>query len=185
MNTKKLLVIVLMIASLSSCKKDAVPETNDEEVITTMKLTFDPVGGGASFTYQFDDSDGPGGNAPIQDSIVLSSSTSYVVTLQLLNKTTNPVTDLTTEIQAESDAHRFYYEPSVGSNLTVSQLDNDDNGVPLGINGTWSASTAATGTIKITLRHYPGTPPGKETTDPVNSTKSATDVEVIFNTRIQ
>jgi hypothetical protein len=185
MKTKHLFVMLLIFSAFCSCKKEATPEANDEEVITTMKLTFTPVGGGSSLIYQYDDADGPGGNAPIQDEIVLSASTTYVVSLQLLNKTTNPVTDITTEIQAESDAHRFYYETSNGSNLTVSQLDNDSNGVPLGINGSWTTGNVASGTIKITLRHYPGTPPGKETSDPVNSTKSATDVEVVFNTRIQ
>jgi hypothetical protein len=185
MYTKKMHLIFLILAIFSSCKKESNPETNDEEVITTMKLTFVPVGGGTTLTYQYDDADGPGGNAPIQDVIALSPSKSYQVSLQLLNKTPNPVADITTEVQAESEAHRFYYEPSTGINLTVSQLDNDTNGVPLGVNGTWTAGSASTGTIKVTLRHYPGTPPGKETADPVNSTKSATDVEVVFNTNIQ
>jgi hypothetical protein len=185
MKTKKLIPIFLLLVIFSSCKKESNPETNDEEVITTMKLTFVPVGGGTTLTYQYDDADGPGGNAPVQDVIALSPSKSYQVSVQLLNKTVNPVEDITTEVQAESDAHRFYYEPSVGSNITVSQLDNDTNGVPLGVNGTWTSGATSTGTLKVTLRHYPGTPPGKETADPVNSTKSATDVEVVFNTSIQ
>ena len=185
MKTKKLIPIFLLLVIFSSCKKESKPETNDEEVITTMKLTFVPVGGGTTLTYQFDDADGPGGNAPVQDVITLSPSKSYQVSIQLLNKTVNPVSDITTEVQAESDAHRFYYEPSTGSNITVSQLDNDTNGVPLGVNGTWTSGAASTGTLKVTLRHYPGTPPGKETSDPVNSSKSATDVEVVFNTSIQ
>ena len=185
MKTKKLIPIFLLLVIFSSCKKESKPETNDEEVITTMKLTFVPVGGGTTLTYQYDDADGPGGNAPVQDVIALSPSKSYQVSVQLLNKTVNPVEDITTEVQAESDAHRFYYEPSVGSNITVSQLDNDTNGVPLGVNGTWTSGAASTGTLKVTLRHYPGTPPGKETSDPVNSSKSATDVEVVFNTSIQ
>jgi hypothetical protein len=185
MKTKHLIPIFLILAIFSSCKKESKPETNDEEVITTMKLTFVPVGGGTTLTYQYDDADGPGGNAPVQDVIALSPSKSYQVSIQLLNKTVNPASDITTEVQAESDAHRFYYEPSAGSNITVSQLDNDANGVPLGVSGTWTTGAASTGTLKVTLRHYPGTPPGKETTDPVNSTKSATDVEVVFNTSIQ
>jgi hypothetical protein len=185
MKTKKLIPFLLVLAIFSSCKKESNPETNDEEVITTMKLSFVPVGGGTTLTYQYDDADGPGGNAPVQDVIALSPSKSYQVSVKLLNKTVNPVEDITTEVQAESDAHRFYYEPSTGSNITVSQLDNDTNGVPLGVNGTWTSGAASTGTLKVTLRHYPGTPPGKETADPVNSSKSATDVEVVFNTSIQ
>ena len=170
---------------IMSCKKDKVEEPNEEEVITTMKLSFVPVGGGTTLTYQFDDPDGPGGTLPTQDEIVLAPAQSYNVTVQLLNKTVTPIEDITTEIQAEADAHRFYYEPSASGNIVVSGLDNDGNAVPLGITSTWTTGTVATGKIKITLRHYPNTPPNKAVGDPVNSTKSSTDIEVEFNTKIQ
>ena len=177
--------ILISSVMITSCKKPTPVEPNAEEVITTMKLTFVPVGGGATLTYQFDDPDGPGGTIPTKDEIVLAPSRSYNVTVQILNKTATPAEDITTEIQAESDAHRFYYEPSTTSNINISGLDNDGNGVPLGITGTWSTGNGSTGTLKITLRHYPGTPPGKEISDPVNSSKSNSDIEVEFNTKIQ
>jgi hypothetical protein len=87
-------------------------------------------------------------------------------------------------VEEENTAHRFYYEPGAGSNITVSNLDNDDDGMPLGITSTWTTGAAATGSIKVTLRHYPGTPPDKQAVDPVNSPKSGTDVEVTFVTDI-
>lgn len=177
--------ILISSIIITSCKKPTIVEPNAEEVITTMKLTFVPIGGGATLTYQFDDPDGPGGTIPTKDEIVLAPSRSYNVTVQILNKTATPATDITTEIQAESDAHRFYYEPSAASNINISGLDNDVNGVPLGITGAWATGNATTGTIKITLRHYPGTPPGKEISDSVSSTKSNSDIEVEFNTKIQ
>lgn len=177
--------ILISSVLITSCKKETPVEPNEEEVITTMKLTFVPIGGGETLTYQFDDPDGPGGTMPTKDEIVLAPSRSYNVSVQLLNKTVTPEEDITTEIQAESDAHRFYYEPSTASNINISGLDNDGNGVPLGITGTWATGNVTTGKIKITLRHYPGTPPGKEISDPVNSAKSDTDVEVEFNTKIQ
>jgi hypothetical protein len=177
--------ILVFSAVITSCKKDKVEEPNDNEVITTMKLTFVPAGGGTTLTYQFDDADGPGGAAPTQQEIVLAPSKSYAVTVQLLDKTKTPVSDITLEVAAESDAHRFYYEPTAGSNITVSGLNNDGNGVPLGITSTWATGALATGKVKVTLRHYPGTPPGKLAGDPVNSSKSNTDIEVDFNTKIQ
>lgn len=170
---------------VTSCKKDKVQEPNDEEIITTMKLTFVPVGGGTTLTYQFRDADGAGGAAPTQDEIVLAPSQSYNVTVQILNETKSPAEDITLEVAAEADAHRFYYEPEAGSNIVVSGLDNDGNGVPVGITGTWTTSTTAIGKIKVTLRHYGGTPPGKAVEDLVNSSKSNTDIEIEFNTKIQ
>lgn len=187
MKRNKLLLFAATLFSLfvfNSCKKEATPETNDEEVITTMKLTFTPVGGGTAQVFQFDDPDGPGGTAPTQDNIVLSASKSYSVSVQLLNKTTNPVSDITTEVEAESEAHRFYYEPTSASNISVSGLDLDPNGIPVGINSVWATGAAGTGQITVTLRHYPGNPPDKALADPVNSTKSGTDITVTFNTTV-
>ena len=53
--------VLISGALITSCKKDTVEEPNEEEVITTMKLNFVPVGGGTTLTYQFRDADGPGG----------------------------------------------------------------------------------------------------------------------------
>lgn len=176
--------ILISGAVMTSCKKDKVEE-NEEEVITTMKLTFVPVGGGTTVSFQYDDADGPGGSVPTQDEIVLAPSKTYTVTVQLLNKTETPVADITTEVAAESDAHRFYYEPTVASNITVSGLNNDPNGVPVGIESTWTTGAVATGKMMITLRHYPAVPPNKAAGDLVNSSKSGTDIEVNFSTKIQ
>lgn len=182
---KAAMTILISGTLITSCKKDAVKESNEEEVITTMKLSFVPVGGGSTLTYQFKDADGPGGAAPIQDEIVLAPSKSYNVIVQLLDETITPAKDITLEVAAEADAHRFYYEPTAGSNIVVSGLNNDSNGVPVGITGTWVTGAVATGKIKVTLRHYGGTPPGKAISDLVNSPKSSTDIEVEFNTKIQ
>ncbi|MBC7826211.1 MAG: hypothetical protein H7122_00590 [Chitinophagaceae bacterium] len=169
---------------LSSCKKDK-DEENEEEVITTMQLTLVPQGGGTTVTYKFDDPDGPGGGAPTQDQIILAPNKTYSVSLLLLNKTVTPAEDISTEVAAEGQAHRFYYEPSAGSNIVVSGLNVDGSGIALGLISSWTTTTAATGTIKITLRHYPGNPPNKAAADAVNSSKSSTDIEVDFNTSIQ
>jgi hypothetical protein len=183
--TKIAYAALLTCVLFSACKKDKTEEPNEEEVITTMKLSFAPVGGGATLNYQFNDPDGPGAAVPTQDSIKLQPNKAYNVTLQLLNATKNPAEDITTEVQAEAEAHRFYYEPTAASNITVTGLNNDANGVPLGVTSTWTTGAAATGKIKVTLRHYPGTPPNKALADLVNSTKSSTDIEVEFNTKNQ
>jgi hypothetical protein len=121
----------------------------------------------------------------VKDQVVLATNKTYNVTVQLLNKTVTPVEDITTQVAAEPGAHRFYYEPSAGSNISISGLNNDPAGVPLGITSVWTTTAAATGTVKVILRHYAGTPPNKETADPANSSKSSTDIDVTFDTRVQ
>lgn len=169
---------------LTSCKKFEAGEDNEEEVITTMQLYFTPATGGPTLLYSFDDADGPGGNPPVQSEIVLDANTVYDLKLELLNRTVSPADTITNEVSEEGEAHRFYYTTSPGNNISVSNLDEDVNGAPLGINSRWTTGAAATGTIAITLRHYPGTPPDKQPADPVNSPKSSTDINIIYSTRI-
>jgi hypothetical protein len=170
---------------MTACKKDHDHDHNEEEVITTVRLTLTPNGGGNAVTFQYDDPDGPGGNNPTIEPIVLPANRTYNVSVQLLNKTVNPAEDVTLEVAAESGSHRFYYESSPAALITVSNLNLDNGGIPLGITSTWTTGAAATGTMKVTLRHYGGNPPNKEANDPVNSTKSDTDVEVTFPVTIQ
>jgi hypothetical protein len=178
-------VMALLTATVfTACEKDK-GESNQEEVITTLQLTFTPQDGSTPLVYKFEDADGPGGAAPVIDQIVLAPSKSYDVALQLFNKTANPAEEITEEVEEESDAHRFYFTPAAGSNITVAGLDKDGNGVDLGLNSVWTTGTAATGSIKITLRHYPSEPPNKAAGDPVDSQKSGTDIEASFATKIQ
>jgi hypothetical protein len=178
------ILCALFSAAFISCKKET-PEANDEEVITTVLVKLTPVTGGTPLTFSYEDLDGPGGNNPVIQNIALQPNKAYAASLLILNRTVNPADTISKEIAQEAAAHRFYFEPSTGSNITVGALDNDGNGLPLGLNSVWTTGTNANGTMKITLRHYPGNPPNKELSDPVNSTKSSTDIEVSFNTSVQ
>lgn len=181
---KFFVVFLLTSYVVSSCKKDNEnPEENDNEVITTVEVHFTEQGTSNHLVYKFDDADGPGGNAPAKDIITLSANKTYSVELVVLDKTKNPVATISDEIEEEADVHRFYFEPSAGSNIIVSNPDNDGNGIPVGLNTTWTTTGPSVGKIKITLRHYPSG--GKALADLVNSSKSTTDAEVEFDTKVQ
>ncbi len=176
------MLFALAAITFTSCDKDDVQEDNDEEIITTMNLKFTPVTGGAATTFSFDDADGPGGAAPTLDSIKLNANLAYTVDIEILNKTTNPDTDITGEIRTEAAAHRFYFAPV--ANVTVSNLDKDANNVSLGLKSTWTTSTAGIGSIIVVLRHYGNNPPGKLEADPASDPKSDTDISVVFPVKI-
>ena len=180
---RQLLAFAAFTLAFASCSKTVEEEENDNEVITTVQLQFTPVSGGAALTYKWEDLDGDGGSAPVIDMITLAANKAYNVQLLLMDKTKNPVDTISNEVLEEAVDHRFYFEPSAGSNITVSNLSNDPNGVPVGLTSTWTTTAAATGTIKITLRHYENG--GKAAGDLVNSTKSSTDAEVSFSTTVQ
>ncbi len=179
-------IVLFFSASLlfASCKKEDGHD-HDEEVITHFTLVFTPQGGGAPLSFGFVDPDGPGGIAPTQDQIQLSANSVYTVTLEISNNSVNPPVDIAEEIEEEGEAHRFYFEPSAGSGITVTGLDTDIDGLPLGLNSTWTTTNAGNGTVRVVLRHYGGNPPNKAETDPVNSNKSSTDVDLNFTTVVQ
>jgi len=76
MKTIKILTLAIISCALFSCTDDddASPSTpispNEEELITTVRLNFMDAGGGTT-SFDFNDPDGDGGNAPVIDTITL------------------------------------------------------------------------------------------------------------------
>ena len=177
MNNKMLKIgfgFLLTAGVFSACTKESdAPEQNEEEVITTMNVIITEEGTANATTYAFDDPDGPGGNSPTIDQITLKPNKVYNVEVVLLNKTTSPPEVVSEEVAEEAEDHRFYFEVS-GVNITVSDLNTDTNGVPVGLASQWTTGAASAGKMDITLRHYPNG--NKETSDPVSSSKSGTDI---------
>lgn len=183
---KQYLPFFLLLICLFGCEKDdGIGEENDEEVITTLLLKFSPQDGGDTLEFKYEDSDGPGGATPIIETIQLANNKRYNVELLLLNITTNPVDSISNEVEEEGVAHRFYYLPQVNSNINVINLNEDENGFPLGLHSVWVTGSESFGSINIVLRHYIGFPPDKAQDDPVDSNKSSTDIDVTFKTQIQ
>ncbi|MGN6435260.1 MAG: hypothetical protein ACTHMM_01955 [Agriterribacter sp.] len=167
-----------------ACKKESPkPEDNDNEIITTIELLFTEQGSNTSVTYKWEDLDGDGGNAPAIDEIKLAPNKVYNVQLSLWDKTKTPAENITEEVQEESDDHRFYFIPAATSNITIGGLNNDKNGVPLGVTSQWTTTDAASGSVNIVLRHYPEG--GKAADDLVTSSKSSTDADVTFTTKVE
>lgn len=169
-----ILAIMMLSLASTSCSKDDDKEEDETELITTMRVVVQEVGGGAPVTFTFRDPDGPGGATPTIDNILLTNNRQYNVGIQLLNESETPAEDKTPEILAEANDHQFYYAPT-GANVTVSNLNLDSRGLPLGLSSTWNVTAASTGTMRITLKHKPG---AKAAGDPV--TKGETDIEVDF-----
>ena len=173
------LLLVSGISIMTSCEKKD-DHHDDEELITTVKVIVTELGTSTIQTFSFKDADGPGGLAPTAfDSIILNSNTTYNVSLEFLNESTSPAEDITKEIKEEGDEHQVYFQPT-GIALSVSNLDSDSKGLPLGLTSTWTAGSAGKGSIRITLKHKPD---AKAAGDPV--TKGETDVELDFGVRLK
>jgi len=136
---------------------------NENEVITTVSLTFAPAGGGSSITAAFDDPDGDGGAAPTVDPIALTAGTTYAVTVRFLNKLETPPGEITDEVRDESDQHQVFFTGTAVNGpatnaptapLTHSYADTDAADLPIGLSNTIVAA-AGTGSLIVTLRHMP------------------------------
>ncbi|MFN5422213.1 MAG: hypothetical protein ACK5AO_03005 [bacterium] len=182
---KKMIRIFIVVSMLSvvfiSCKKDPVVDPNEEELLTTVRITLTEKISGVQSVFEFKDLDGEGGQPPSKfDQIILAKQKVYDCTLEFLNESANPVDNITAEIQEEGADHEIFFT-STNSLVTFSNLSKDANNLPLGLTSTWTASNATgTGTLSITLKHKPGI---KASGDPI--TKGETDVALDFALAVQ
>lgn len=171
-----LLLSILVI----SCKKDETDDpapVNPGELITTVKLIFtDTLSGSIIDTVGFYDPDGPGGNNPVIDSIIVQAGVPYHVRLLLLDESKNPPLNISDEIEEEGDSHLFNFSSTL---LPISIIDVDINGNPIGLLNLVQASGTGVGTLRVQLRHY-DSPALKSS----NSSSYETDVDLEFGVRV-
>lgn len=178
MKNLKLLFASLITVTFVSCSNDDPSPVNEEEVITTVRVTL--VNGGNTITLQSQDLDGDGPNAPIVTvSGNLDTNTTYTGTIEFLNELENPAEDITLEVEEEGTEHQVFYQLS--NNLgTITYTDADTNGNPVGLTFNFATGNAGTGNLTVTLRHEPiKTATGVSSGDITNA-GGETDVEVIF-----
>lgn len=187
MNINERLVLILLSGTMvvSGCKKEKddpaapAPPVNEEEVITTVRLTFQSMNNVEQKQFTYVDLDGDGGGAPVVEADTLSADSIYAVTIQVLNESEDPAEDITAEILAEDEAHQFFFQPN-GANLNVAYADADANGAPVGVATMWTVGAVSNGTITVTLRHEPDKgAPGVAGGDITNA-GGDTDIEVTF-----
>jgi hypothetical protein len=107
----------------------------------------------------------------IDEPIKLAPTNTYTLSIFLINglaDATQPEYDVTEEVREEADEHMFFFgwtgnlfvSPSGVGNADdpagiVSYLDEDANGLPLGLETQWTTSTLSTGEFRIILKHQP------------------------------
>jgi hypothetical protein len=174
--------------ALTSCKKDEPEDPiipNEEELITTLTYTLEPLSGGANIVMRFQDLDGDGGDAPIITvSGPLASGETYSGQLSLLNETTTPVGDISAEIEEEAPAHQFFFLVA-GVDVTISYADSDADGNPIGLSSQLVADAASIGTLQITLKHEPDKNGAGVSDGSIDNAGGETDIEVSFEVEVQ
>ncbi|WP_310556443.1 type 1 periplasmic binding fold superfamily protein [Flavobacterium sp.] len=190
-NLKIKAVAILAILTITSCSNDdtpiIVPPVNEEELITTVTAVFTPVGGGNVITLQSKDLDGDGlGNPVVSISGSFALGKTYNGEVTILDETKTPTDNITEEVQTEAVDHQLFYVETgtlpefAYTPIATSPTNYDSNGNPLGLKTIFVTTTAATGDLKIILRHEGNkSAPGVSAGDITNAT-GATDFEVTF-----
>lgn len=152
-----LLAGMLLLTACDSNEPDDDDGAGEEEVISLVRLTLTPQGGGASVTVdaRFDE------DAVLlsADSLFLTAGTTYDAIIDLQNTFEDPPESITAEIRDEEpEAHRFFYTVTgnAADNIAVSDLDTDPNGDPLGLTFDVAVTGGAgeSGAMNVRLRHY-------------------------------
>lgn len=178
---KNLVVLFLsFLFTLTSCKKeDEIGEEN--ELITTVKLTFR--NGSESKAFIYKDLDGDGGVAPNIEKISVKPNTTYDLSVEFLDESKTPSQNITSEILAEGDEHLVVISLSSSSLGTYTYNDKDINLLPIGLTGKFVTKSASTGSVKVQLRHQPPVN-GKNTKDGT-PTPGSDDVNIDFQIEIK
>ena len=185
-NLMRSLILLLGVVFFSQCDtEDPVPE-QEEELITTMSLTFSPVGGGAEVLFIIQDEDGPEGpSIPIYTTGILEAFTSYNVAIEVLNEAETPTESITEEIEEEDAEHQFFFLISNGLNLNFAYSDVDDDGNPVGLRSVFTAGEASEGTFTVELRHEPNKDAAGVSDGLIANAGGETDIQAAFNVVIE
>ena len=169
MSMIKRIVPLVLLAAAVGCE-DVEGDTDDHghshdenEVITTVVLTFSPTGGGDDLVFRWADPDNDAN--PTIDDIVLADADDYSLSMTFLNELEDPAEDITEEINDEDDEHQVFFtgsavqSPATGANgdaiLTQQYSDQDGGGLPIGLTNAITTLGTGTGDLTVTLRHLP------------------------------
>lgn len=176
------IVCITMLAMFqTACDKTPAipPNPNEEELITTLKITLhDSLGIAPTIIAMYQDLDGDGGNLPlVWDSIILKPNTTYLASIQLLDESKIPADTISYEVLDEAVDHLFCFELS-DTNCVITRTDKDLNNLEIGLQSTWKTKNSMIGTVRILLRHQPGIKTG-------DCSLGASDVDLTFGLKIE
>jgi Trk K+ transport system NAD-binding subunit len=189
---------ILLISGLLLGSFSSPPESYKEEFlddITNVTLTFTPVAGGDAITATAEDPDGSGPlGLAVVDEIQLTESTEYTLSILVENQTAG--TNLSDEIEQNSDDYQFFFDwdeelmadPDGDGNIDdsddpVNYNDEDNNMLPVGLSTSWTTGCGEenfSGDFRIVLKHQPG-----QKTDTTGVTTGVTDFDLTWTLNVQ
>ena len=184
-----IILFTVLAVLFTACNKDKVetPVAEEQELITTLRITVTDTVSGSSSTFNYKIENGFNGYTPSVvyfDTIKLSSNKTYTYSISVLNEKATPAEDVTSEVISENDEHLFILvsDPASGAGaITVSNGNKDNNNDPFNQEGMFITDAAGTGTLTLTLIHTPIDKNAATTA----GTGGETDAEAVFPVVLQ
>jgi hypothetical protein len=179
------ILFVLALWFLSGCNNEDPEPSNEEELITTLTLTFqkiDDLGAsvGLPISFTWEDLDGSGSTAPTIDAIGLDAHSRYQVSMTLTDKSKTPQLDVAAEVQEEGHEHQFFYVTSSSLQLSFAYNDQDANSLPIGLSTVATTDHESSGTLHVILRHEPVKEASGVSDGDITNADGETDVDAEF-----
>lgn len=184
MNKSYYLLLVFIV--MSCIHGDGIEPSDDNELITTVKLVFTPKESDDEIqpplVFYWKDTEGDGVVDRL-DPIVLNDETQYDLQVQLFDETKTPKVDITKSIVEEADVHLFVYKILPASLLKLTIKDRDSRGLALGLHGDVKTGAKGNGKMRVLLKHQP--PVNGQAVKNGLEEPGSTDVDIEFNLSIK
>jgi hypothetical protein len=193
---------LLFLLSACSDVEEHDHDDHDHEVITTVVLTLTAQEDGTLLEYIWADPENDG--SPVIDDVILQDAMTYDLSVSFFNELEDPAEEITAEIEDEGDEHQLFLTGSAvqgsatGTNTDAiiehAYADEDDDGLPLGLDNTLTTLAVGSGELTVTLRHLPLESGQAVKVDGLAETVAAhgfsaiggeNDVQVTFNTEVE
>lgn len=184
MKTLRTIALVFSaVAIFTSCSDDDNKTTpvNEEEVITTVKVTLTNGSNVITLTSKDLDLDGP--NLPIVTEGNLTANTTYSGEVFLLNETKDPAEVISAEIEESAEEkldHQFFFGALSGLLGTFNYTDEDGEGNPIGLRFTFTTGATSTGSLSVILKHLPNKSATGVSSGDITNAGGSTDAQAIF-----
>jgi hypothetical protein len=143
---------MLLLIALLGCTDVENPDGDAEgEVITTVTLSWTDDQGVTTETVWADPEDD---GDPVVDDVVLAADQLYTLSVAFGNELAVPAEDVTLEIQDEAHEHQVFFTGADGL-VTIDAVDQDSEGLPVGLDNDAQTGAAGQGSLTVTLRHLP------------------------------
>jgi hypothetical protein len=179
MKKVQIFAFIALVSFFSSCSNEDNSPVNEEELITTVTVTF--TSEDETVVLISRDLDGDGPLAPIVTvSGNFNRNTVYEGQISFENELVSPVGIITEEIEQEGANHQIFYQTSteLGS---FTYNDRDENDKPIGLQFALAThDVTRQGELKITLRHMLNKYGLGVDNGQIANAGGSTDAEVVF-----